>query len=222
MEFPIYNFNDVASSELNKRLYKNSRSERLLAEALSIVYSDCEARELADKLLRRFGSIDAVLAQDMSRLKSVYNITPKCATLLTLLGAVSSRRITDEYTIGTALDYTEIEKYLVGVFLGVPVETVYAIFVGKGDCVLGVEYICEGIINASAIYPRKILELALQIKATGVIIAHNHPDGKAIASNEDVTTTTKLAYVLNNSSISLLRHYVVSGRDIDVVDFSII
>ena len=55
MEFPIYNFNDVASSELNKRLYKNSRSERLLAEALSIVYSDDEARELAEKTITLLG-----------------------------------------------------------------------------------------------------------------------------------------------------------------------
>jgi DNA repair protein RadC len=65
------------------------------------------------------------------------------------------------------------------------------------------------------------LELALRARAKGVIIAHNHPDGKALASNDDVATTSRLAYVLNNSSISLLRHYVVSGRNIDVVEFNI-
>lgn len=221
MEFPMYNFREVAGSELNKRLYENSKSERLLVSALSTVYSEREARELADRLLKRFGSIDDVLSQDASRLESVYNLTPKAATLLTLLGAISSRRITDEYTLGNRLDYSEIERYLVGLFLGVPVETVYAIFVDKNDCVVGIEYVGEGIINASSIYPRKILEIALRMKAKGVIIAHNHPDGKAIASNDDIATTSKLAYVLNNSSIALLRHYVVSKRNIDVVNFNI-
>ncbi len=221
MEFPAYNFSEVASSPLNKRLYKNSKSERLLVAALSAVYSEDEARELAGRLLKRFGSVDALLSQDMSRLENVYGITPKAATLLTLLGAISSRRITDKYTLGRRLDYSEIENYLVGLFLGVPVETVYAIFVDKNNCVVGVEYIGEGIINASSIYPRKILELALRIKAKGVIIAHNHPDGKAVPSNDDINTTSKLAYVLNNSSITLLRHYVVSKRDIDVVSFNI-
>lgn len=221
MEFPMYNFREVAGSELNKRLYENSKSERLLVSALSTVYSEREARELADRLLKRFGSIDDVLSQDASRLESVYNLTPKAATLLTLFGAISSRRITDEYTLGRRLDYSEIERYLVGLFLGVPVETVYAIFVDKNDCVIGIEFVGEGIINASSIYPRKILEIALRMKAKGVIIAHNHPDGKAIASNDDIATTSKLAYVLNNSSIALLRHYVVSKRNIDVVNFSI-
>ena len=221
MEFPSYSFNEVASSELNKRLYKNSRSERLLASALAIVYNEDDARSLADRLLKRFGSIDTLLMQDMARLRNVFNITPKAATLLTLLGAISSRRITDEFKIGTALDYTEIERCLVGIFLGVPIETVYAIFIGKNNCVVGIEYIGEGIINASTIYPRKIMELSLRIGAKGVIIAHNHPDGKATPSNEDIATTSKLAYVLNNSSITLLRHYVVSGRNIDSVNFSI-
>ena len=131
MEFPAYNFSEVASSPLNKRLYKNSKSERLLVASLSAVYSEDEARELAGRLLKRFGSVDALLSQDMSRLENVYGITPKAATLLTLLGAISSRRITDKYTLGRRLDYSEIENYLVGLFLGVPVETVYAIFVDK-------------------------------------------------------------------------------------------
>lgn len=221
MEFPAYNFNEVSGSPLNKRLYQNSKSEKLLIKVLSIAYSERDARELADKLLKRFGSVDAILAQDMKRLEGTYNITPKAATMLTLLGAISSRRITDEYELGAKLDYREIENYLVGLFLGVPVETVYAIFVDKNDIVVGIEFICEGIVNSSAIYPRKVLELALRARAKGVIIAHNHPDGKAVASNDDVATTSRLAYVLHNSSISLLRHYVVSGRNIDVVEFNI-
>lgn len=221
MEFPMYNFSEVAASESNKRLYENSRSEGLLAGALSSIYGENEARELANRLLKEFGSVDAVLMQDMSRLALAYNLTPNATTLLTLLGAISSRRITDKYTLGRKLDYFEIESYLVGIFLGVPVETVYAIFVDKNDCVFDIEYIGEGIINASSIYPRKILEIALRIKAKGVIIAHNHPDGKAVPSNDDIATTSKLAYMLNSSGVSLLRHYVVSKRDIDTVHFNI-
>lgn len=221
MEFPLYNFNEVASSELNKRLYKNSRSERILAAYLAFVYSEDEARELAERLLGRYGSIDAVLAQDTSRLVSAYNISSKAATLIKLAGAIASRRITDEYPLGRPLDYDEIENYLVGIFLGVPVETVYAVFVDKDDCVVGIEYVGEGIINASSIYPRKILESALRFKAKGVIIAHNHPDGKAIPSNDDVSTTSRLLYVLNHASISLLKHYVVSERVIDEVEIEI-
>ena len=221
MEFPMYDFGEVASSEFNKRLYENSKSERLLVGALLSVCSEDEARELADRLLKGFGSVDAVLAQDMSRLALTYNLTPRVTALLTLLGAISSRRITDKYTLGRKLNYSEIEDYLIGAFLGVPVETVYAIFIDKNDCVCGIEYIGEGIINASSIYPRKILEIALRMKAKGVIIAHNHPDGKAVASNDDIATTSKLAYMLNSTGVSLLRHYVVSMRDIDTVNFNI-
>ena len=221
MEFPMYDFGEVASSEFNKRLYENSKSERLLVGALLSVCSEDEARELADRLLKGFGSVDAVLAQDMSRLALTYNLTPRVTALLTLLGAISSRRITDKYTLGRKLNYSEIEDYLIGAFLGVPVETVYAIFIDKNDCVFGIEYIGEGIINASSIYPRKILEIALRMKAKGVIIAHNHPDGKAVASNDDIATTSKLAYMLNSTGVSLLRHYVVSMRDIDTVNFNI-
>jgi DNA repair protein RadC len=60
---------------------------------------------------------------------------------------------------------------------------------------------------------RKIVELALSANATTVILAHNHPSGIAIPSEEDKEATERLAVALNAMDIILADHVVVPDED---------
>ena len=59
----------------------------------------------------------------------------------------------------------------------------------------------------------KIVEYALLNKASGIVIAHNHPNGIAIPSSADIETTMKLAETLTVFHIKLLDHIIVAGDD---------
>ncbi|MEG0457402.1 MAG: JAB domain-containing protein, partial [Oscillospiraceae bacterium] len=49
--------------------------------------------------------------------------------------------------------------------------------------------------------------------ATGIIIAHNHPNGYALPSQQDIATTEKIKNALELISVQLIDHIVVSDDD---------
>ena len=71
----------------------------------------------------------------------------------------------------------------------------------------------EGGINYAPLSVRKLVEAALREKATGVILAHNHPAGQAIPSVEDREATLQIRSALEAMEIRLLDHIIVAGED---------
>ncbi len=67
----------------------------------------------------------------------------------------------------------------------------------------------EGTINASVVYPREVLAMAMQWNAAAVIFAHNHPSGCAKPSAEDLTLTHQLQQVLQLIDIVVLDHVII-------------
>ena len=71
----------------------------------------------------------------------------------------------------------------------------------------------EGSVNSANIPIRRIVEMAIGVNATTVVLAHNHPSGLAIPSADDVQTTHKIAKALETVEIILADHIVVSKDD---------
>ena len=71
----------------------------------------------------------------------------------------------------------------------------------------------EGSVNSANIPIRRVVEIALAVNATTVILAHNHPSGIAVPSGEDVLTTKRLAAALDAVEICLADHIVVADDD---------
>ena len=74
--------------------------------------------------------------------------------------------------------------------------------------------ISKGSVNASEIYIKKILELALRYKAASAIIAHNHPSGIAYPSELDSESTVIIKNALSNLNIALTNHYIVAANQV--------
>ena len=67
--------------------------------------------------------------------------------------------------------------------------------------------------NSASVPIRRIVEMALNMNATSVVLAHNHPSGLALPSGEDVQTTRRLAVALDAVDITLADHIVVADDD---------
>ena len=72
----------------------------------------------------------------------------------------------------------------------------------------------EGSVNSAAVPIRRIVEIALQANATAVVLAHNHPSGLAIPSDEDELTTYQLALALSAVDITLVDHFIIAEKDV--------
>ena len=71
----------------------------------------------------------------------------------------------------------------------------------------------EGSVNSAGISVRRIVETALGVNATTVVLAHNHPSGLAVPSNEDIQTTRRVNMALQAVDIQLADHIVVADGD---------
>ena len=173
-----------------------------------------DTNPIAHALLERFGSLSQVLDAEVEELKKVPGISDHAATLLRLATElarfyqVDTARRTE---VLTSLD--ACGAYLVPRFFGRKVETVFLLCLDAKCKVLCCREIGEGSVNAASISVRKVVEAALSANATTVVLAHNHPSGIAVPSNEDVQTTRRVAMALNAVEIQLADHIVVADGD---------
>lgn len=78
---------------------------------------------------------------------------------------------------------------------------------------IATEQIQTGSVNRTAVFPRLVVEVCIKHFATAVILAHNHPSGKALPSNSDQKLTQKLLQVLSHLDIVLQDHIIIAGEE---------
>lgn len=71
----------------------------------------------------------------------------------------------------------------------------------------------EGTITDVLVDTRAVVETAFRNNAVSVVFAHNHPNGIAAPSNDDINVTSKFALVLSSMSIHLIDHLIVANGE---------
>lgn len=173
-----------------------------------------DTNPVAHALLNKFGSLSQVLEAPVSELKKVSGIGENAATLLHMITPMSRRYLTDRekrHVILETLD--DCGKYLVPYFHGRLNETVFLLCLDGKRKVLSCSEMGEGSINSASVSVRKIVETAISVGATAVILAHNHPSGIALPSQEDILVTRRIAAALAAVEIILADHIVVAEED---------
>ena len=80
------------------------------------------------------------------------------------------------------------------------------------------ETVAVGSINCANVLPREILYPAILNNSSFILIAHNHPSGDSMPSNEDVLFTKKILESLDLVGIQLLDHLVIGRNSWNTVD----
>ena len=71
------------------------------------------------------------------------------------------------------------------------------------------DVVSRGTKTGSDVNITKIVQLSVQHKASGVILAHNHPSGSTMPSPNDIEVTWKIKKALRAVGVHLLEHYIV-------------
>lgn len=173
-----------------------------------------DTNPLAHALLDRFGSLSAVLDAPPEQLQQVAGISEHAATLLHAIPALSRRYLMDQTRHEVILNTTTLcGEYLKPRFYGAREEQVYLLCLDAKCKALDCRLISKGSVNAADISVRKIVEVALSVNATSVVLAHNHTSGLALPSREDEATTQRLATALDAVGIQLADHIIVADQD---------
>src|SRR5205085_12160017 len=89
-------------------------------------------------------------------------------------------------------------------------EVVSTLFLDNQHRLLAFEKLFYGTINEAVIYPRIIVQKALEHNAAAIILAHNHPSGKCDTSSADREITRQIRTILEIINVRLLDHIIVS------------
>ena len=169
-----------------------------------------DTNPIAHALLERFGSLAKVLDAPVVKLTQVDGISENGATFLKLVREIERRYALsqgEEIILNTIDDCCE---YLSRFFKGKKNETVFLLSLDAKLKMLSCREVGEGSVNYASVPIRRVVEMALDDGATSVILAHNHPSGIAIPSNDDIQTTRRLAMALSTVEIQLADHIVVA------------
>ncbi len=128
----------------------------------------------------------------------------------------TARRHRISSSIATIDSPETVQDFMSELFEKSPVEVLYAIALNSSNEFLGFLKLAHGTVSKAAVYPRRLLTfLLVETNASAVILAHNHPGGRATASSEDIALTKSIETMLNNLDVSLLDHMIYAPGNSD-------
>lgn len=172
-----------------------------------------DTNELAHVLMDTFGSLKGVFDAPYEELIKVAGIGPNTAALLKLVPSLTRTYYSSEAR-SIILDTSEKSgEYFLPYYIGQTEEVVRLACLDAGGKVISNQILHRGSANAAEVNIRKIVNIALRNNAMGVILAHNHPGGLPLPSEEDVATTKSIREALIPMGILLMDHIIVAGQD---------
>jgi DNA repair protein RadC len=87
-----------------------------------------------------------------------------------------------------------------------------SITINGANEVLNVRVVSIGLVDRSPVHPREVFADALADRASGIIVAHNHPTGSLEPSEGDLDVTRQLRQAGEIMGIELLDHIVFNQR----------
>ena len=187
----------------------NVCEKELLAHLLSYATKEETAAEHAKQLLSQIGRLSVILATPFAMLKEV-GISESEAALLSLLLPLK-RRAWEESAKRKRFDTADaIGQYFVRLYGGYGTERVYMMTLNEKMELIRTMPVSDGSVNSVSFQSRAIVEKAFAQGAAYAVLAHNHPRGDLVPSQEDIFTTAALIEAFDTVGIPLLEHIVVA------------
>lgn len=192
------------------------RARTLLCRLTCPLIKSDNPEQLIRAVLEKYGTVLNVFSADAYALADI--VGESAALAIKLYAYIASRSVTDEFKFGRACNRVEVSEYFKGLYIGSSVETVWMMLFDSKGRAISCECVGEGTVNTSEVLPRKIISCAMNARATSVAIAHNHPFGVAVPSDEDVRLTTSLSSSLLLAGKRLDFHVIIADRSAYIID----
>lgn len=173
-----------------------------------------DTNPLAHELISRFGSLQGVLSASVEELLETPNLGYNAAVLIKLVAPLYRQAILTAEAAETVLDTRErVGSYFRDIFIAQPTEAMYQLCLDAKGRKRGIYKISEGDLCSVNLNVRRIVENALRVQAVIVVLAHNHPSGVALPSQEDRLATRMVENALSSIGVKLADHIIVADQD---------
>jgi DNA repair protein RadC len=114
------------------------------------------------------------------------------------------------FKAGPILDQPRaVKDYLRLKLVAEPNEVFAIVFMNTQHRVLAYEPMFKGTLDSTAVYPRVVVQRALELNAGAVIFSHQHPSGCTEPSSADRVLTDRLKAALALIDVRVLDHIIV-------------
>ena len=131
-------------------------------------------------------------------------------TITKLALAVLAARVRSGRVLGSPV---EVREFLCLKLADRRNEVFGVLFLDNQHRVIQLAELFEGTIDGASVYPRVVVQRALEVNAAAVVFFHNHPSGVAEPSQADQRLTQRLKAALGTVDIRVLDHFVVGDAD---------
>jgi DNA repair protein RadC len=172
---------------------------------------DCKPQ--AKEAITRFKTLRGILEAPPDELRRIKGITAHNVFVIKFM-----QEITREFLKEQVLDKPycrssrEVFDYLYHSMRDLKKEIFKVMFLDSQNRVVVIEDLFEGTLNASAIYPREIIQGAVKHNAAALIFVHNHPAGNPQPSDNDKRITQDLVFAGNIMQLKVLDHIIIGDN----------
>ena len=182
----------------------------LVARLLQGGSATVTARELAGRLLERFGGLRPLFDAPADALASERGVGPARSALIRALPELARRYFSASLPAGEPIrSPADTEAFLKARMRHLGHEVFCCLYLDNRHRVLRFDELFRGTIDGTSVYPREVVKEALAVNAAAVILAHNHPSGVAEPSQADERITRRIKAALELVDIRLLDHLIV-------------
>ncbi len=184
-------------------------------ELLELILGYClprkDTKPLAKALLERYKNFKEILAAKPKDLETIDGIGPGIITFLKVWREFLARTESADLTLKSVLTSPEKVVTLARSRLRfVHIEEFWTILVDNKNRLVGFEKLSKGTVDQAPVFPREIITRALELRASGIILVHNHPGGDPSPSLQDRELTIKVKRIAVEMGIRVLDHIIIA------------
>ena len=167
---------------------------------------------LSDELIEHFGSLYSLLSAELSDFKDVEGIgIAKYAQLKGIAELARRYYVSKVQEDDSLLSPDMALTFLQSQLAEEEREIFMVIFLDNQHRVIHHCRMFAGTLNSVEVHPREIVREAVKVNAAAVILAHNHPSGRAEPSKADKDVTQRILKCCQFMDIRVIDHLII-GR----------
>jgi DNA repair protein RadC len=172
-----------------------------------------DTKPYAKRLLASFKTVRAVLEAPLADLEVLGGLPPQSAIHMKAVGDLLRLARAEEWKRGRVIGSpSEVASYLREEMGAYGKEVFSVLYLDQRNHLLSCEKVQEGTVDQTVVYPREIMKRALELKATGLILAHNHPGGSLAPSDADRQLTHQILTAARAMGLTVHDHLILTAE----------
>jgi DNA repair protein RadC len=185
----------------------------LLEYVLALVTPRRDTKPVAKQLIAEFGTVSAVLAATPAALARVPGLGDTGIAALKFVQAAVVRSLRDAVVGRPVLgSWQAVLDYLHADMAHGAIERFRVLFLDGRNTLIRSELMSEGTVNQTPVYVREVMKRALELGATAIVLAHNHPSGDPKPSRDDIEITGRIAAAGQHLGVIVHDHVIIGTR----------